>query len=55
MIVIVSALIGLVLGGVTAKRRGGNRLDIAQYAGAYGIGFALLGVFATIALEYALT
>ncbi len=55
MIVITSALIGLVLGGVTAKRRGGNRLDIAQYAGAYAIAFALLGVFASIALEYALS
>ena len=55
MIVILSALIGAVLGGLTAKRRGGNRLDIAQYAGAYAIGFALLGVFASIALEYALT
>jgi len=55
MIVIVSALIGAVLGGVTAKRRGGNRLDIAQYAGSFAIVFAILGLFATIALEYALT
>ncbi|ETX30723.1 apolipoprotein acyltransferase [Roseivivax isoporae] len=51
MIVILGALLGAVIGGMTAKRRKGNRLDIAQYAAGYAILFALVGLVATIALE----
>ncbi|MEM9871405.1 MAG: apolipoprotein acyltransferase [Pseudomonadota bacterium] len=51
MIYIPAALIGGVIGGITAKRRGGKGLDIAQYAAAYGIAFALLGLIATIILD----
>jgi hypothetical protein len=51
MIVIAGLLIGAVLGGLTAKRRGGKRLDILQYAAIYGIAFALLGMFATIVID----
>lgn len=48
MIVIVLTLFGAGLGAYTAKRRGGQRLDIAQYAGSYAIAFALVGVIITI-------
>ncbi len=51
MIVILMAIAGGVIGGLTAKRRKGNRLDIAQYAAVYGIAFAILGLILTIAIE----
>ncbi len=51
MIVLVSLLIGIALGVRQARRRNGNRLDIAQYAAGYGIAFAILGVFLTILIE----
>lgn len=51
MIVIAGALGGVLWGGVLAKRRGGARADIAQYAAAFGIFGALLGLFASIAVE----
>ncbi|MDJ0629888.1 MAG: apolipoprotein acyltransferase [Rhodobacter sp.] len=51
MIVIVSAIAGIVWGGYQAKRRGGNRKDMAQYAAGYGIAFTLLGLVATVVLE----
>ena len=50
MIAIVMALLGAAWGGYQAKRRNGNTLDILQYAGSYGIGFAILGVFISIIL-----
>ncbi len=48
MIVIVAFLTGAVVGAMRAKRRQGNRLDMAQYAFIFGIIFALLGLFITI-------
>ncbi|MCH2094850.1 MAG: apolipoprotein acyltransferase [Rhodobacteraceae bacterium] len=51
MIVLIIALIGAGLGAATAKRRKGNRLDIAQYAAVYGIAFTILGLIVTIAIE----
>lgn len=51
MIVIGGFLIGAVLGTLTAKRRGGKRLDILQYAAGYAIAFTLLGLFATIFID----
>ena len=50
MIILVSAIAGALWGGYQAKRRGGNRKDIAQYAAGYGIAFALVGTFGTIAI-----
>ena len=50
MIVIISGVIGAVLGALTAKRRKGNRLDMAQYAAGFGIAFMILGLFLTILL-----
>ena len=51
MVVLVSAVLGIVLGGYQAKKRGGNRKDIAQYATAYGIAFALVGMVIAIILD----
>lgn len=51
MIVIGGFLIGALLGALTAKRRGGKRLDILQYAAGYAIAFTLLGLFATIFID----
>ena len=48
MIILFSAAFGAVWGGLVARRRGGNRLDIAQYAGGFGILFAILGLAVTI-------
>lgn len=51
MIVIAAALIGAILGGMTAKKRGGKPADIAQYAAVYAIGFAIVGMLATILIH----
>jgi hypothetical protein len=50
MIVIVAFVVGAALGARVAHRKGGNRLDIAQYSAIFGILFAVLGVFLTIAI-----
>jgi hypothetical protein len=49
MFVFGGMLIGAILGGMTAKRRGGKPLDIAQYAAGYGILFAVIGMALTVA------
>ncbi len=51
MIVIAAAIIGIVLGVLSAKRRDGNRLDMAQYGAGYGIAFAIIGLFVTLLVE----
>lgn len=51
MIIIAGIVCGAIIGGITAKRREGNRLDIAQYAAGYGIAFGLLAVFVTIFVD----
>lgn len=50
MIVLVAACVGALFGGFQAKRREGNRMDIAQYAVGYGIAFALVGLLITVIL-----
>ena len=54
MIVIAAALLGAIIGGVTAKRRKGNAMDIAQYAAGYAIAFAIVGMVATLIIEKSL-
>jgi len=44
MAAIIGFILGALWGGWKAKRRGGNRMDIAQYAAVHGI---LLGLAAT--------
>lgn len=51
MIVLAGLLLGIFWGIRTARARGGNRLDMAQYAAVFGILFALAGLFVTIAVE----
>ncbi len=48
MLVIGGAVLGAVMGGLTARRRGGKPADIAQYAAGYAIAFALAGTLLTI-------
>lgn len=52
MIVIAGLLGGAALGAWRANKRGGNRLDMWQYGVAHAIAFGLLGLFATIAIEW---
>ncbi len=51
MIMIVSTLVGIAFGVNSARRRNGNRLDMAQYAAGYGIAFAIFGLFLGIVIE----
>ena len=51
MLVIAGALIGAGLGAYRARARGGKTADMVQYGAAHAIAFALLGLFATIALD----
>ena len=51
MLIFVGALGGALWGGFLARRRKGARLDIAQYAAAFAIAFAILGLFATVLLD----
>ncbi|WP_299876039.1 apolipoprotein acyltransferase [uncultured Sulfitobacter sp.] len=51
MIVIIMGLIGAVIGGQTARKRQGNRKDIAQYAAGYGIAFMLAGLIITVLVD----
>ncbi|TNF18855.1 MAG: apolipoprotein acyltransferase [Rhodobacteraceae bacterium] len=48
MLVLIAAVIGGIIGGMTAKRRGGQRLDIVQYVGIYALAFALAGFVLTL-------
>jgi hypothetical protein len=54
MLVLGGVFGGAVIGGLTAKKRGGKGLDIAQYAAGYGIALGLAGLFLTIFLERSL-
>jgi hypothetical protein len=51
MIVIAGALLGAIIGAMTAKKRNGNRADMWQYGTVYAIAFALGGLILTIAIE----
>ncbi len=51
MIVIGLAILGIIIGGMTARRRNGNRKDIAQYAAGYGMAFLIVGMFLTVIID----
>jgi hypothetical protein len=51
MIIIAGLVGGAAWGAVTARKRGGNRLDMLQYGAVWGIIGALLGLMTTIAIE----
>jgi len=55
MIVIGLAILGAIIGGMTARKRNGNRKDIAQYAAGYGMAFLILGMFLTVIIDRALS
>ncbi|MEO9822695.1 MAG: apolipoprotein acyltransferase [Paracoccaceae bacterium] len=48
MIVLGTALLGAILGGLQARKRKGNSLDLAQHAIAYAIAFGLIGMIITV-------
>jgi len=50
MDVLIVALAGALIGGFNAKRRGGNRKDIAQYAAVFAILFAVVGMILSVVL-----
>ena len=50
MIVIIAALIGAIWGGWMAKRRGGNRKDIAQYAVVMAVALTLAAMIIQVIL-----
>ncbi|MEM7519839.1 MAG: apolipoprotein acyltransferase [Pseudomonadota bacterium] len=51
MIYTVLGILGAVLGGRNARKRGGNGKDVAQYAVSYAIAFGLLGFVLTVLLD----
>ena len=51
MIVIGCAILGAIVGTLTAKKRGGSRADLWQYGAVYAIAFSLGGLILTIVIE----
>lgn len=51
MILIAALILGALLGWRRAGRLGGDRRDRAQYAAAYALAFAVIGLFATIFID----
>lgn len=47
-------LLGAIAGGLRAKRKGGKRADIAQWAAVWAIVGGLIGLFALVFIERAL-
>ncbi|MDQ7081269.1 MAG: hypothetical protein Q9M41_11450 [Paracoccaceae bacterium] len=48
MLSLIAFFIGAAIGALTAWRRGGNRLDILQYAAVFGVIFALVAVLGAV-------
>ena len=51
MIVIAAVILGALLGARRARTRQGTGLDIAQYAAAHAIFFAIIGLILTVIVE----
>lgn len=51
MIVFAAVLCGAAIGALTARRRKGTGLDMAQYAAGYGIAYGVAGLFLTLAVR----
>ena len=51
MIVISFAIIGVLWGIFAARKRGGNRKDMAQYGAGYGMAFLICGMFLTVIVD----
>ena len=50
VVVLGMAILGAILGALTARKRNGSGADMAQYAAGYGIGFALIGLVLSLIL-----
>ncbi|WP_171212708.1 hypothetical protein [Ruegeria sp. HKCCA5426] len=50
VVVLGMAILGAILGALTARKRNGSTADIAQYASGYGIAFALVGLVLSLIL-----
>ena len=48
MIIILFAIFGVLFGLLKARRLGGRKLDMVQYAAGYGIAMALLGLLVAV-------
>lgn len=48
MDVLIVAIVGALVGGFSAKRRGGNGKDIAQYAAVFALIFAVGGFILSV-------
>ena len=55
MIVIAATVTGAFMGGHTARKRGGNMLDMGQYAAGCGLAFVILGLFVTRLIDRTLS
>lgn len=51
MLVLVGLILGAIIGAMTAKRRGGNRLDLLQYGAVFALIGAVIGLFVTVGVE----
>ncbi len=51
MIVIFLGVLGALIGGFTARKRKGNRKDIAQYAAGYAMAFMIVGLVVTVLID----
>ncbi|MCB1345297.1 MAG: hypothetical protein H6900_11905 [Rhodobacter sp.] len=54
MFIFAGFLIGAVWGGIFARRKGGERLDIVQYAAVWGLIGAILGTVLTVVIQRAM-
>ncbi|MDG2339657.1 MAG: hypothetical protein P8L32_00480 [Paracoccaceae bacterium] len=48
MLPVIVGLLGAVIGSIIARRRKGTLLDILQYAGAFFIAFAIVGLIISV-------
>ncbi len=51
MIILAGLILGAIMGALRARKRGGDRKDIWQYAVVHAIIFALLAMFLTVGLH----
>ncbi len=51
MVILAGLAIGALWGGFHARRRGGSGLDIAQYAGVWGIIGGILGAVVAVGID----
>lgn len=51
MIAIVIGILGVIVGMLTARKRGGNRKDMAQFGFGYGAAFFLLSYLVLLILN----